>query len=56
MLFSSTLPVDDLSSPAQRPSKVVLPLPEGPIMAFVEPAVIEKLMSLSTVSVLPALW
>ncbi len=46
----TTEPLVARSSPAQRPSSVVLPLPDGPTMAHVAPAASEKLTSLSTVN------
>lgn len=43
------MPVLAVSSPAQRPSKVVFPLPEGPTMARDSPAETSKLTESSTV-------
>src|SRR5438067_1326990 len=53
MPFSRTEPEVGRSSPAQRPSKVVLPLPEGPRIEQVLPAGRVNEMSLRTVN-LPA--
>jgi hypothetical protein len=46
----ATVPDVGVSRPAQRPRRVVLPLPEGPIIAAVDPFAISKLTDDNTVS------
>ncbi len=48
--FMETEPDVGVSSPAHSPSNVVFPLPEGPIIAAVEPFSIWKLTSERTVN------
>ncbi len=48
--FIDTEPADGVSSPALRPSNVVLPLPDGPMMAAVEPFSMWKLTFERTVN------
>ncbi|TKC06076.1 hypothetical protein FA047_12140 [Pedobacter frigoris] len=55
MPFKATEPALAPSKPAHKPSNVVLPLPEGPVMATVSPLVMAKLISSNTVRVLLAL-
>ena len=55
MPFSETDPVVARSRPAQRPSSVVFPLPEGPMIARESPGIRSNSMSRSTVSVPPPL-
>jgi hypothetical protein len=45
-----TDPLLGASSPAHNPSKVVLPLPDGPIIAAVEPDSMLNVTSFRTVS------
>lgn len=48
--FMDTLPEVGVSSPAHKPNRVVFPLPDGPMMAAVEPLSMWKLTSDRTVS------
>ena len=50
---SQTRPVVGVSSPANRPSSVLLPLPEGPRMATKEPAGTSSVILFSTGSSRP---
>lgn len=51
-----TEPVAGMSSPASNPSSVVLPLPDGPIMAANSRSAMEMSMGERTVRLRPALW